>query len=304
MFMMNNVFRSLNRTKPYKILLVSHKNEATIKNLCTLDHSFYLWNPTEQHLVWLDGQPENLTVINGELDPLDYDYFDFIICFDRLDGIQAMAGISGRFHIPMITYDLMPVHRPILDTAFSKRQLNIGPNEIFQRCGFMAIAVDEEVSKSYRGTTLYTVGLAPISEVKNKPESNDVIYNNNVDKEFIELMNNKLMINPKGLYGKDHNPYKTASIYLNVMNRIDEETLTAMKIGIPVISMQLEGLVNGENALIFSNDTELKELLKGNFDRDHIINNAKEFVKDNSIENFKEKWEKVFAYASVQSYTR
>ena len=313
MFVMSNILRSVTRTSEsrFRCLSFCRENEKYINLLskCNCDIYVVRQDGLSDWKNSISPAPDNLFVLNADLNNCGVSYFDFVLCHGRLQEFDAAHKVSFSLHIPLITID------HVSKRVFQKLPLHttVNPNNHLEgRTGKINVALSEDIKSSWasatHGISITIPTFVEEESFETKEDRKGFLFDNNAPSESIapiESVVSSFNCVPRFSPDKVESP-GDFKYYINTWNNIDNKTLEAMAASCICMSPRTpeteQVIKHGENGLLYANVADLEKIMaeckSGKWDS--IGSNSKEYILNNHADEkaFIDKWKKVFSYAS------
>jgi len=313
MYTIENIIRAVTRKSGDKlnIVLLCDNEEDYITQLCATGHNFFIFNDMydSQWKRSVEYTPVNLHRYPTHIMACERHY-DFIIVFNRIHHWERARDLSGIWHVPIIVVDLasMPIGS---QHPFHTKLVLDNPDRLLLRGETISVGSTQLITDSW--TSHYSAFSTTINLPHNTVTRDLVDYKNNqmlaVD---CDLPEGYLQSLPLNLDEKFTPSLSFSAFFINFWQAITPKMLEAMALGIPVVTFEspdLQELIGNQIVLMIDdmqllNDPAVVHHLK-NFDKiPKIRDNALEYVKQHSPEQFTDGWNGLFEYATNLSYTR
>ena len=297
MYPIENIIRKLNYKADQRlnILLANDADENYISRLCELPHNFYLIEPKWE----FSTVPPNLKLFTqGER------AFDLAIAFDRVNGYQKGLQICNASHLPLIVVDMASLMLKVPRPFFTN--VNVKPDvELLQFCGNVSVGSTSSISESWNSqfTNLSTTISIPATPFVSN--GSKILLDESLPKPYIGTL--PIKIDDRFTTNKEE-----VAAYLHLWQSPTPLMIDAMASRLPVITfrgpdmteiMEARACIVVKDIKHISDPKFLEQLLT----IDHlqeVLDNAQNFVKDNTYETFITKWRRVLQYTSRQIYIR
>ena len=321
MYPIKNIIRSVKRKKDDKLKVITfcETEEKYNSLLAHTGHDFYLWgegiDSNWNELV--ENKPSNIYKLPDVSKNIYENYFDLVICHNRIEQYNISEALSQALHLPIIMVDHCgeKVLKP--SPIFS----NVTTSDIkllYQREFLVNVCTHPQLVKEWpnanKGSIVINTG---VDTEKYKPD--------NVEKSFSIVLDNFIpepvakflsSLNKYNIISTDRedktNLYNQGSVFINTWKNINIKLLEAMACGtVPVCidTPEITHVVNKETGFIVKDVQEMISLIdriqNQEVNIEQIAKNAREYiVKNHHIDLFINKWNQVFQLASNSFYSR
>ena len=323
MYPIKNLVRSVKRKRDDKLKIITfcETEEKYNSLLAQTGHDFYLWGEGIESN-WnelVENRPSNIYKLPNVSKNIYENYFDLVICHNRVEQYNVALSVSEALHIPLIIIDHCGQEILKSSTIFSTvttpdiKKLHTLPSLI------NVCVHDKLVSawpNSSKGSVVINTG---IDTEKYKPA--------NVSDEFAIVLDNYIPqsiaqflapLNTYTIMGTDRedrtNVYNLGPVFINTWRNINVKLLEAMACGTIPISIETPEIhhviKHNETGFIVKDVDQIIEVIekvKNNEIRNiqQISQNARDYIIENhSMDSFIEKWNQVFQLATNSFYSR
>jgi len=312
MYTIENIIRTVTRTDDkLNIILLCDNEEDYITQLCKTGHNFYIFNDMYDSQWKRDATN---TPINLHRYPTYVmacqRYYDFIIVFNRLHHWERARALSQNWHIPIIVVDLACMPTRSQHPIHTNLIVN-NPEQLLLRSEVVSVGSSQFITDSW--TSNYSSFSTTINLPHNPVEREQIDFqNNNLIAIDSDLPKGYLESLPLNIDNKYTVSLSFAAFYLNLWKAVTIRMLEAMALGIPVITFNSHDvfeIIGQPSALLIEdmnllNDPLVIKHLKAVKNMSHIRDNALEYIKQHSPQQFLDGWNRLFDYAQTISYTR
>ena len=322
MYPIKNLVRSVKRKKDDKLKIITfcETEEKYNSLLAQTGHDFYLWGEGIDNN-WNDlveNKPSNIYKLPDVSKNIYENYFDLVICHNRIEQYNISEALSQALHLPII----------IIDHCGEK---------VIKSSPIFSNVTTSDIKLLYQRESLVNVCTHPqlIKEWPN-PKKGSIVINTAVDTEkyqpvditrpFSIILDNFIpepvarflsSLNKYNIISTDRedktNLYNQGSVFINTWKNINVKLLEAMSCGtVPICieSPEITHVVkNKETGFIVKDVQEMISLIdriqNQEVNIEQIAKNAREYiVKNHHIDLFINKWNQVFQLASNSFYSR
>ena len=322
MYPIKNIIRSVKRKKDDKLKVITfcETEEKYNSLLAQTGHDFYLWGEGIDNN-WnelVENKPSNIYKLPDVSKNIYENYFDLVVCHNRIEQYNIGEAISNSLHLPLIIIDHCGEKVLKASPIFS----NVTTQDIkllYQREFLLNVCTHNHLAKEWphenKGSIVINTG---IDTEKYKPE--------NIEKSFSIVLDNFIpepvaqflsSLNKYHIISTDRedktNLYNYGSVFINTWKNINVKLLEAMSCGtVPICieSPEITHVVkNKETGFIVKDVQEMISLIdriqNQEVNIEQIAKNAREYiVKNHHIDLFINKWNQVFQLASNSFYSR
>ena len=322
MYPIKNIIRSVKRKKDDKLKIITfcETEEKYNSLLSQTGHDFYLWGEgidgSWNELV--ENKPSNIYKLSDVSKNIYENYFDLVVCHNRIEQYNIGEAISNSLHLPIIIIDhcgeKVLKASPIFSNVTTKDM-----ELLYQREFLLNVCTHSHLVKEWphenKGSIVINTG---VDTEKYKPD--------NIEKSFSIVLDNFIpepvaqflsSLNKYNIISTDREDktslYNKGSVFINTWKNINVKLLEAMSCGTVPICIETPEIIqvvkNNETGFIVKDVQEMVSLIdkiqSQKINIEQIAKNAREYiVKNHNIELFINKWNQVFQLASNSFYSR
>ena len=322
MYPIKNIIRSVKRKKDDKLKIITfcETEEKYNSLLSQTGHDFYLWGEgidgSWNELV--ENKPSNIYKLSDVSKNIYENYFDLVVCHNRIEQYNIGEAISNSLHLPLIIIDhcgeKVLKASPIFSNVTTKDM-----ELLYQREFLLNVCTHSHLVKEWphenKGSIVINTG---VDTEKYKPD--------NIEKSFSIVLDNFIpepvaqflsSLNKYNIISTDREDktslYNKGSVFINTWKNINVKLLEAMSCGTVPICIETPEIIqvvkNNETGFIVKDVQEMVSLIdkiqSQKINIEQIAKNAREYiVKNHNIELFINKWNQVFQLASNSFYSR
>tara|TARA_R100000008_G_scaffold49026_1_gene29222 strand:+ start:3257 stop:4231 length:975 start_codon:yes stop_codon:yes gene_type:complete len=322
MYPIKNLVRSVKRKKDDKLKIITfcETEEKYNSLLAQTGHDFYLWNEGIESK-WnelVENRPSNIYKLPNVSKNIYENYFDLVICHNRIEQYNISSALSESLHLPIV----------VIDHCGEKV---LKPSPIFSN------VTTPDIKLLYKRDFVVNVCTHP-KLVKEWPHENkgSIVINTavdtekfqpaNVEKSFSIVLDNFIPapvaqflspLNKYSIISTDRedktNLYNQGSVFINTWKNINIKLLEAMSCGTVPICIETPEIThvvkNKETGFIVKDIEEMVSLIdkiqNKEINIEQMSKNAREYIiKNHHIDLFINKWDQVFQLASNSFYSR
>ena len=322
MYPIKNLVRSVKRKRDDKLKIITfcETEEKYNSLLAQTGHDFYLWNEGIESK-WnelVENRPSNIYKLPNVSKNIYENYFDLVICHNRIEQYNISSALSESLHLPIV----------VIDHCGEKV---LKPSPIFSN------VTTPDIKLLYKRDFVVNVCTHP-KLVKEWPHENkgSIVINTavdtekfqpaNVEKSFSIVLDNFIPapvaqflspLNKYSIISTDRedktNLYNQGSVFINTWKNINIKLLEAMSCGTVPICIETPEIThvvkNKETGFIVKDIEEMVSLIdkiqNKEINIEQMSKNAREYIiKNHNIDLFINKWNQVFQLASNSFYSR
>jgi len=323
MYPIKNIIRSVKRHKgdKLKVITFSEIEEKYNHALAKTGHEFYLWNENFNSN-WnklVEEKPPNIYSLPDSIANIYNNYFDLIICHNRIEQYTVGSSIAKALHIPLVIVDhcgekiIKPC--PIFSSVSVDNIAKLYEHEfIINVCGHSSII--SQWPNASKGGVVINPG---VDTKKYRPL--------NLEKNFSLILDNFIPdqvapflapLNQYSIISTDIEDktelYNKGNVFINTWQHINIKLLEAMACGTIPISLETPEIVqvikNNETGFIAKDMDHMIRIIEKIRNKEvpnlqEISQNARDYIVEyHNINTFVSKWEKVFELMHSSFYSR
>ena len=322
MYPIKNIVRSVKRKKDDKLKIITfcETEEKYNSLLSQTGHDFYLWGEgiDSNWNKLVENKPSNIYNLPDVSKNIYENYFDLVVCHNRIEQYNIGEAISNSLHLPLIIIDHCGEKVLKASPIFS----NVTTQDIkllYQREFLLNVCTHNHLVKEWphenKGSIVINTGVDTNKYQPVNLENNfSIILDNFIPEPVAQFLSSLNKYNIVSTDREDKtNLYNYGSVFINTWKNINVKLLEAMACGtVPVCieSPEIKHIItDGVTGFIVKDVPEMINLIdkiqNQQADIDHIAKNAREYiVKNHNIELFINKWNQVFQLASNSFYSR
>ena len=324
MYLIKNIIRSVKRQKGDKLRVITfcEGEEKYHHALAKTGHEFYLWNENIasnwNNLV--EEKPSNVINLHNSSASIYSNYFDLVICHNRIEQYNVGSSVANALHIPLVIVD----HCGEAIIKPSPIFANVSTEDItklYEHEFVVNVCADSSIISQWphpsKGSVIIT---PPVDTQKYRPlglEKNfNLVLDNFIPEQVARFLSplNKYTIIPTDREEDKTHLYNQGNVFVNTWKQINIKLLEAMSCGIIPISLETpeigQVIKNNETGFIAKDVEHMITIIEKIKNKEipnlqEISQNARDYVVEyHNINTFISKWEQVFELVHTSFYSR
>ena len=322
MYPIKNLVRSVKRKRDDKLKIITfcETEEKYNSLLAQTGHDFYLWGEGIESN-WnelVENRPSNIYKLPNVSKNIYENYFDLVICHNRIEQYNISSALSESLHLPIVVIDhcgekvLKP--SPIFSNATTP---DIKP--LYKRDFVVNVCTHPKLVKEWPHENKGSIVISTAVDTEkfqpaNVEKSFSIVLDNFIPAPVAQFLS---PLNKYNIISTDRedktNLYNQGSVFINTWKNINIKLLEAMSCGTVPICIETPEIThvvkNKETGFIVKDVQEMVSLIdkiqNKEINIEQMSKNAREYIiKNHHIDLFINKWNQVFQLASNSFYSR